>query len=292
MTVSQAPAAVDRPLSIGIQGAQEPTGAGGVLHVGQLPADPASGAERFVAMMATSFQAPPESQHERLAVEALLAALESSQASLPADQLRIGFREANRSIHGELGRSPSVDSAGVGMLALLTHGKYASLALVGQDRAYLCRAGRLTQLTRDQRIDRARSRRKESSADQTAAGQPQVRLLGESDRLDSRSPAVFEITLLPEDRLALLSHALVERLGEKRILAGLEPGGEGIASLVASVEGPPQGSLMTAVLEVAPSRELAPPPVLQAAPSRPLWLFILPLLIAIVAIALLALFIL
>jgi serine/threonine protein phosphatase PrpC len=293
VVVSQAPAELEKPLVIELQyssGLSSGLPPQGTLHVGELSPDSDTGAQRFLAVMALSFQTPPNSGHERLAVQSMLSATSSDEHVPIADQVKAGFREANRAVFGALDDVQRSDSAGVAMLALLTSGKYAALGLVGNERAYLARGSRLTQLTRDQRVARARSRRKQDiDVTDTATGPQPVRLLGEADRLEPRSPAIFEITLLPEDRLALLSHDLVERLGEESIHAGLVSGAADPQALVASTQQQTRGALLAAVLSVAPAREPSPVGVASAGPSRSAWLFLIPLAVALAVIAVLIL---
>ncbi len=272
MAVSQAPAGIEKPLEIAIQGS------GGSISDSAIPgtlviadASVADDSSRL-AVLATSFQAPPNRSHEQLAVEAVVRSVQDAGPQHLAEAMKTGFREANRAVFGQMDAEAG---DGVGMLALATRGKYATLALVGHDRAYLARAGRLNQLTRDQRVTRARSRRKQDEAATAGDAAPPVRLIGEAERLDSKSPAIFEIVLLPEDRLALLSHDLVERVGEDAILSGLQQGSVGGArELVSSVDSDTSSAMMAVVLSVAPVRDTTIVYAQPAAPARPVWIII------------------
>lgn len=173
-----------------------------------------------------------------------------------ATGLKRAFRSANQAIYSERAETPV---EGVSAIALLTNGKNASLALVGDHRAYLYRANRMTQLTRDQRVYRATSRRKQDieRAGEHSKQQRETPLLGTSERLDSRTPAIFEISLLPEDKLALVSENVYSTLGDEemeRIVSGdAEVAAHQLAADAARLS--QKESSLAAVLSVAPARE-------------------------------------
>jgi serine/threonine protein phosphatase PrpC len=282
--MTAAPAMTEKPLAISVEGSSgRPGGVGksGRLHVEELAGVSDSESREFVAIMASSFNSPPSSVHEDLAIQGMVSALVSGRDQHLSEILKQGFREANRAVRADIEASGS-DLEGVAMLALLTRGKYAALGLVGPDRAYLMRATRLTQLTRDQRVIRARSRRKQDIEQQQAqsGSGSSVALLGEQERLDSRSPAIFEIILLPEDRLGIVSRGVLDLLSEDRILAALDAGSsQGAEILTASSSASDGAPLLAAVLQVGPSREEPVYIPSAATPPRPWW----PVLVLIVA---------
>lgn len=288
MAVSYAPATIEKPLELQMQGtasSEADPAAPGTLLVAELRSDESP---EWLAIMATSYQSPPDRHLEQLAIDRLQTAIATDSGLHASDLLKAGFRDANRAIVESGG---AVDT-GVAMLAMITRGKYATLALVGQDRAYLARAGRLNQLTRDQRVAVARSRRKQDIQD-AKSGITQVRLLGEADRLDARSPAIFEIVLLPEDRLALLSHDLIESTGEEAIRAQLnDRGSAGARSLVLSAGTGEPLALMAAVLAAAPAREALHIPTASTIAPRPFWMIVVPVMLLLVIIGTVAFFLL
>ena len=282
------PATTEKPLDISVEGSSgRPGGAktNGRLHIEELPGPRDSISREFVAILASSFNSPPSSVHEDLAIQGMMSVVGSGRDQHVSEVMKQGFREANRAVRAEI-ESGGADVEGVAMLAMLTRGKYAALGLVGPDRAYLLRANRLTQLTRDQRVVRARSRRKQDIDQQAqSASGTSVALLGEQDRLDSRSPAIFEITLLPEDRLGLVSRGVVDLLSEDRILAALDTGSsQGPELMTASPSAADGAPLLATVLQVGPSREEPLYLPSAAAPPR-LWWPVLLLIVTIIAIA-------
>ncbi|MGE3797733.1 MAG: hypothetical protein AB7G88_07810, partial [Thermomicrobiales bacterium] len=225
---------------------------------------------------------------EQLAIDRVQASLTSPTGQHASELMKLGFRDANRAIAESAGGA----EAGVGMLALLTRGKYATLALVGPDRAYLARAGRLNQVTRDQRVLVPRSRRKKDAAARSDSD-PAVRLLGEAERLDAKSPAIFEIVLLPEDRLALFSQDLVDLVGEDALKLRLQDAQIEAAlklDAFAAADGPV--ALMAAVLTAAPAREPLVIPQAATGTARPVWMMVIPLLLVLAIVAVVAFFLL
>jgi protein phosphatase len=97
----------------------------------------------------------------------------------------------------------------------VVRGKYVTIANVGDSRAYLMRANQLTQITQDHSV----------VAEQVAAGtlspeeertSPQRNMLtaaiGTQPQLERRLPAIYELVLLPEDRLLLCSDGFYDVL--------------------------------------------------------------------------------
>jgi serine/threonine protein phosphatase PrpC len=178
------------------------------------------------------------------------------------------FRQANMALF-EAGRGQYVASA----VALYSHGKYATVASVGTGRAYLVRAGRLNQITRDPTSIQSKSMK----SDGENQGKAPVALLGARDRLDSRQPAIYEITLLPEDRLLLCTAEVFSKTDDTRLLSELT-NGDATASASALV---PVGNLAVAVVATVAAARIRQPVIVPAG-GRPAYL---PLIAAVVLIA-------
>ncbi|MEZ4500483.1 MAG: hypothetical protein R2839_10495 [Thermomicrobiales bacterium] len=275
MAVSQAPVGIEKPLTLAIQGAggEATSSAPGTLVVEQVAGGDTSD---VLAVMATSYHAQPNRQLEQMAVDVVRDSLRDGSAQHLSDVMRSGFRNANRVVRDA--SSPG-EGEGIAMLALATRGKYATLALIGPDRGYLARAGRLNQVTRDQSAVVSRSRRKQH--EQTPAAGVS-RLLGEAERLDAKSPAIFELTLLPEDRLVLLSRDLIDLVGEGSLLSGLQ---SGVPGLVAAAGGGGDSAVMAALVSVAPIRETASAQRQPVPQAKPMWMFAAPVLLLLIILA-------
>jgi serine/threonine protein phosphatase PrpC len=122
--------------------------------------------------------------------------------------LKQAFRRANDQVFAGWQGEGQAQMMGTTLIATIIRGKYATVASIGDSRAYLIRAGRAQQITRDHTL----------VADQVAQGlmtpdeareSPHrnivLHALGHRQKLDSKLPNVFEFTLLDEDRLMLSS---------------------------------------------------------------------------------------
>jgi PPM family protein phosphatase len=120
--------------------------------------------------------------------------------------LKQAFRRANDRIYANGQGAVPPQMMGTTLVVAAVRGKYATIANIGDSRAYLARAGRLTQVTKDHSL----------VADQVAAGsmtEDEAResphrnilthALGHRAKLDAKMPNIFELTLLPEDQLLL-----------------------------------------------------------------------------------------
>jgi hypothetical protein len=149
---------------------------------------------------------------ERTAVE-VVNLLRSSVADASNNDLgtvlKSAYRRLNSSFYQQ-GMGKQTASA----VALVTSGKYATIAHVGDGRAYLYRAGRLNQITREIAPAPMRSGKARDEQPQAEAPKP---LLGARERLDSRQPAIYEITLLPDDRLLLCTASVYQHFGDDAI---------------------------------------------------------------------------
>lgn len=129
------------------------------------------------------------------------------------------MKQAFRKINGALYQQ-GMGNQTASAVALVARGKYATIANIGNGRAYLMRAGRLNQVTRDAAPTPLKSG-KAKNAPAEPSKIPEPVFLGSKDRLDSRQPAVYELTLLPEDRLLVCTAAVHKTLDEEALVANL-----------------------------------------------------------------------
>jgi hypothetical protein len=216
---------------------------------------------------------------ERTAVE-VVNVLRSSVADATSDDLgtvlKSAYRRLNSSFYQQ-GMGKQTASA----VALVASGKYATIAHVGDGRAYLYRAGRLNQITRD--IAPAPMRTGKARDEQSVADAPKP-LLGARERLDSRQPSIYEITLLPDDRLLLCTAGVYQNFDDDAIsqeIAAEDP--EAAVALLADNVAP--SAAVVAVVSAA--RERAPIMIPAEGPSSmvPLIATAIVILILIVAAA-------
>jgi protein phosphatase len=129
--------------------------------------------------------------------------------------LKQAYRQANEAVYAAGEREPTHAGMGTTLTAALLRGKYATIANVGDSRAYLLRGDRLTQVTRDDTVVANEVAQGRLSAE-TARRDPRRNILthaiGTEPRLDGKLPSIFELTLLPDDRLLLASDGLYDVL--------------------------------------------------------------------------------
>lgn len=135
--------------------------------------------------------------------------------------MKQAFRRANEVIHNDWASQSPSQLMGTTLVAAVTRGKYATIASIGDSRAYLLRAERLQQITRDHSLVAEQVLSGQINADE-ARDSPHrniiLHALGQKPRLDSKMPNVFEITLLPEDRLLLLTDGFFDVVPDDDLL--------------------------------------------------------------------------
>lgn len=152
----------------------------------------------------------------------------------PADialALKQAYRRANDAIYAESQKEGTGEhQMGTTLVSAVIHGKYVTIANVGDSRAYLIRANQLTQITIDHSLVNDQMKDGRISADQ-ARRSPQRNILthalGAEPQLDRRLPSIFEIDLLPEDRLLLCSDGFYDVMQQQDyldVLAGADTG--------------------------------------------------------------------
>lgn len=178
-----------------------------------------------------------------LAADMVQQALPAGGSLDPANGLRSAYGELNTYF---LACVPASRQAS--LVTAVTNGKYVTIANIGSTGAFLVRANRLNRIT-------------PMPADETPSSGAQKRgqgatVLGESEKLDPRQPAIFEIVLLPEDILVLCGGDACEVIAQlqtsqlEQMTSLVDTG----LPVVLPVLGSTRGAL--AALAVEPAREL------------------------------------
>lgn len=135
---------------------------------------------------------------------------------MPADvpaALKQATRRANDAIYERAQEHGGV--MGTTLVAAVIQGKYLTIANIGDSRAYLARARQLTQITQDHSLVAEQVAKGELSEEQ-ARKSPQRNIVthavGTQEQLDRKMPGIFELTLLPEDRLVLCTDGFFDVL--------------------------------------------------------------------------------
>jgi protein phosphatase len=196
---------------------------GGVAHV--------ANAQDFLLVVADGMGGHPAGDvASRIALDTLTEAFPALPNGDLGQALTQAYRQANDAIFAAGEAEPTHAGMGTTLTSALLHGKYATVAHVGDSRAYLLRGDGITQVTRDHTVVSDEVAQGRLSAD-AARIDPRRNMLthaiGTNARLDRSLPSIFELTLLPDDRLMLCSDGLYEVLDDpdlRRALSGQEPG--------------------------------------------------------------------
>ncbi len=194
-----------------------------------------------------------------LAVETLRHAFSRDAGADPALVLKQAFRKANEAIWAR-GEGDEAGHMGTTLTAAVLTGKYATIASVGDSRAYLLRGRGLTQVTKDHTLVAEQvAQGVVKPADARAHPQRNVltHALGTRPKLDSKLPPIYELTLLPGDRLLLCSDGFFDVLEDRDYAETLlaSPAAEAASALVALATGRGTTDNVSAVIaEAVPTR--------------------------------------
>jgi serine/threonine protein phosphatase PrpC len=185
--------------------------------------------------------------------------------------LKQAYRRANEAVFQAGEDEPAHAGMGTTLTSALLHGKYATVAHVGDSRAYLLRGEALTQVTRDHTVvadEVAQGRITAEAARRDPRRNRLTHVIGTHPRLESKLPAIFELTLLPGDRLLLCSDGLYDVLDEdemRRALLGQDPDAAARQLVEAAKERGTRDNATAVVAAAIPTRV----PVVAAQPGLP-----------------------
>ncbi|MEA2525966.1 MAG: family protein phosphatase [Thermomicrobiales bacterium] len=228
-----------------------------------------------------------------LAIETVRAMFVEDPGADIALLLKQAFRRANEKIYENgLASGPSA-MMGTTLVVAATRGKYATIASIGDSRAYLARANRLTQVTKDHSLvaeQVSRGSMTEAEARESPHRNILTHALGHKPKLDTKMPSVFEITLLPEDHLLILTDGFFDVVPDDDLLRIVLDNPADVAAqrlVELAVERGTSDNVSAVVASVQPVRVAEP--ILVSAGGRPS--FLLPaaailLLIAVLAVVL------
>lgn len=207
----------------------------------------------------------------KIAMDALLDRVQNLDTEDSALILKQAYRRANEQIF-ESGVSQGEENMmGTTLIAGLVRGDELALANVGDSRGYLLRAGSLTQITQDHSLIAEQVRMGVISEEEARNSQHRniiTRALGHRERVDVD---VFELTLLPEDRLLLSTDGVHDYLDEDTMRDILlnEPPDEAAKSLVErALENGSTDNLTALVAWMAPLSVLEAPTVPEGVPEE------------------------
>jgi serine/threonine protein phosphatase PrpC len=234
------------------------------VHVGELPPLPhgdLAGQPGFLLAVADGMGG-----HQRgevasgMAIETVREMFREDPGADIALLLKQAFRRANERIYENGHALGEGAMMGTTLVVAATRGKYATIASIGDSRAYLIRAHRLTQITQDHSLVAEQVAQGTMSAEEARESPHRnilIHALGHRQKLDARMPSVFEITLLPEDRLLLCTDGFYDVASDEDLLQAVQVEDPQVAaqSLVkTAVERGTHDNVTAIVASVAPSR--------------------------------------
>lgn len=208
----------------------------------------------------------------QMAIDIVNEMFEKDPGADSALLLKQAFRRANDWIYENgQGASPS-QMMGTTLLVAVTRGKYATIANIGDSRAYLVRANRLNQVTKDHSFvadQVAQGVMTDKEARESPHRNILTQALGHKQKLDAKMPNIFELTLLPEDRLLLCTDGFYDVVPDNDLLNVMltTPPEDSPAKLIQLANERGTTDNVTAVILTAlPARE--PVAIAIAGPSR------------------------
>lgn len=165
----------------------------------------------------------------RIAIDTLQRTVAEAATSDIALALKQAYRQANKAIFEYGSGEGESTPLGTTLVAAVVLGRYATVANVGDSRAYLFRANQLTQITQDHSVvgeQVAKGEITESEARQSRQRNLLTQSLGLNESLDRRLPSIYEVSLLPEDRLLLCSDGFYDVLETQDYLGLLGASGQ------------------------------------------------------------------
>ncbi len=155
----------------------------------------------------------------KLAIDLVKDLFARDQPDDVALALKQAYRRANEAIYSQ-GASEG-KQMGTTLVTAVVRGKYVTIANVGDSRAYLMRARQVTQVTQDHSVVGEQVQQGQLSEEQ-ARKSPQRNMLthslGTQEKLDRKMPSIYELALLPEDRLLLCTDGFFDVLNNQDYL--------------------------------------------------------------------------
>lgn len=232
----------------------------------------------------------------QIAIDTLVRLVNDDPGADTALMLKQAFRRANDAIYEESSRNDAGQVMGTTLVAAVLHGQYATIASIGDSRAYLVRANALTQITKDHSLvaeQVSRGALTSRQAQESPHRNILIHALGHKPKLDTTLPGIFEITLLPEDRLLLCSdgfYDVVENQDIVRILLAQKPDDAAKQLVDLAVERGTTDNVSAVVAEAIPTRvsQLEREPATAAAGRGPFGAALVPILVTVAAIVFIA----
>ena len=222
---------------------------------------PSEAGEDFLLVVADGMGGHPAGDvASQIAMNTLIEAFPALPGGDLGLALKQAYRRANEAVFQAGEDEPAHAGMGTTLTSALLHGKYVTIAHVGDSRAYLLRGQVLTQVTRDHTLvaeEVAQGRLTAEAARRDPRRNRLTHVIGTHPRLESKLPAIFELTLLPGDRLLLCSDGLYDVLDDveiHRALVEQDPGDAAQLLVAAAKEHGTRDNATAVVAAAIPTR--------------------------------------
>lgn len=158
----------------------------------------------------------------RMAVDIVAERVQGMENDDVVQMLKQAYRSANEAIHNDGSAQGEDNMMGTTLVCGVVQGTELTIANVGDSRAYLVRAGAMTQVTNDHSLIAEQVRMGVISAEEARESQHRniiTRALGHRPKVEVD---IFELTLLPEDRLLFSTDGLHDYVDEAEMQTTLE----------------------------------------------------------------------
>jgi protein phosphatase len=186
------------------------------ILVQELPAQPGASTPGYLLAAADGMGGHADGEvASKLAIEMVKDLFVRDQPADVALALKQGYRRANEIIFQQGGGEVEARHMGTTLVTAVVRGKYVTIANVGDSRVYLMRANQITQVTQDHSVVAEQVQQGQIRAEDARKSNQRNMLthaLGTRETLDKRMPAIYELALLPEDRLLLCTDGFYDVL--------------------------------------------------------------------------------
>ncbi|CAN5172205.1 MAG: Stp1/IreP family PP2C-type Ser/Thr phosphatase [Chloroflexia bacterium] len=162
----------------------------------------------------------------KIAIDTLVQRFAEADSDDPVLFIKQAYRAANQTIFDDGSAKGEHNLMGTTLVTAIIRGEDLTVGNVGDSRAYLMRAGRLNQVTTDHSLVAEQVRMGVMTQDEARGSTHKnivTRAIGHRERVDVD---IFEIKLLPDDRLLLSSDGIHDVLEENEmgeVLSAFEP---------------------------------------------------------------------
>ena len=200
------------------------------ILVQPLPPPPGSATPGYLLAVADGMGGHADGEvASKLAIDLVRDLFSRDQPADAALALKQAYRRANEAIYQQGGGDGESRHMGTTLVTAVVRGKYVTIANVGDSRAYLMRANQVTQVTQDHSVVAEQVQQgqiREEDARKSSQRNILTQALGTRETLDRRMPAIYELALLPEDRLLLCTDGFYDVLTNEdylQLMAGDDP---------------------------------------------------------------------